>query len=94
MIVRVIVPDHCAIAGIGHGLRPVGDSIPRRTWRAGEGKARHDYPTEGCHGEPLEEACPHPMCINGNDADCGFACSACNGTGRVQLDHPNRTDMP
>lgn len=77
----------------GLGLRPIGDSLPLRTWRGHLMTTPHRYPAEGCHGAPLEGPCPRQA---GSHLDvCHVVrCTECNGTGRVPLDHPNRTDMP
>jgi hypothetical protein len=92
-IARVIVSSYPTVVG----LRPVNDSLPWRTWRTLE----HDmqvvrprylpYPTEGCHGAPLDAPCPRAVFV---DVCHTVGCDQCHGTGRVRADHPNRTDMP
>jgi hypothetical protein len=78
-------------------LRPAGDSVSYLTWR---GQAWHDrfdrihaYPTQGCHGAPLERECSGQ-----GRSESGFhwfSCDGgCNGTGRIRLDAPNRRDVP
>jgi hypothetical protein len=79
--------------------RPTGDSLPVSTWRGEDVyrvhvlRHREHYPTQGCHGAPLERECP-----------CGAPkqsvfyvnewCGVCRGTGRMRLDAPHRRDVP
>lgn len=92
MIAKVQVPHVYGIAKIG--LRPVGDSLPLRTWRGHPMTKPHRYPTEGCHGAPLDAECRACKGHTIPDPYCEHYCQTCNGTGRVPLDHPNRTDTP
>jgi hypothetical protein len=80
--------------------RPTGDSLPVSTWRGEDVyrvhvlRHREHYPTQGCHGAPLERECV--ICLGSGrdwqyvDNDCG----ECNGSGRIRLDAPNRRDVP
>jgi hypothetical protein len=80
-------------------LRPIGDSISWRTWRTAVGVSEigpvdpgHHYPTQGCHGAPLERECP--TCAHWRANSYAVACRHCNGSGRIRLDAPNRRDVP
>lgn len=85
----------------GVGLRPVGDSLCWQTWRKPGAVSHwpgHSYPTEGCHGAPLERECPTCEGLGLTDYDfwAGYSpnCGTCAGRGRVRLDAPNRRDVP
>lgn len=100
MIAKVLVSSKPPTVG----LRPIGDSLPRKTWREaaryitpGRGY-QHSYPTEGCHGAPLEPpACKY---CEGGQVDGGmfggevYDCPECQGTRLLFDGYPNRTDMP
>lgn len=91
--------------GVWEGpLHPVLDSLPVQTWRGEDvvatalarGKVLEwQRAAGGCHGEPLERECT--LCDGtgrGQEAYGPYDCADCDNTGRVPLDHPNRTDMP